>query len=219
MTLEVGRFFVPDDLPLSGAALTLRALLAAGLVEDELGGEPEQLAALLEGGPPPAVLGIVHALRRDHPRIADIAPLLDREIEPLVDDGEERPLYVYFRLKAPAELPSEALRRAYQTVHGQLHGGPGDFYVVHPFEAWLAIDLTSPRGENAARFLASRRTTAFEGFPRPIEIVEGKATTPSQLGPGFELRTTVENARYLAFALEHAGLLVGRRRVVFEILD
>lgn len=118
----------------------------------------------------------------------------------LVDGDAQRARdFVYFRLVAPerSRISEELVR-----LTGDLEPEPGELWVTHPFECWIAADAASPEGMHRPHATL------------PVDMLDTHGAPIAQ-ARGVEVRTLPANAPYLVLALADAGFV----RPLLRILD
>jgi hypothetical protein len=210
MPIETASFFLPDPDPPKAAAQLLRALASRGLLAGRISAEPVDL---VEGAGP-----LAEALAAGEADAAAVASALER-LRP-AEGPAPRVVHLYFRLPAPDSLP-EPSRAELSARLGDLESDPGDLWVTHPFECWLAIDLADIEGRGLAARLSLLKTRPHPLLPTPAVLAGGSAAAPGPgLAAGLEVRTLPQNGLYLWWALEQAGLLSpARGPVIVRVLD
>lgn len=213
---ECTTMIVPADDAVDMLSRLLGDLQHQGfLAKDELEMEPDQLEGVTV---PSHAKSLVDALGAGAVPTGKAVELIGslRASTPTASAPPSAQLFLYFRLTAPAQLP-EAHRTGYKQTLGTPPEDPGDFYVVHPYECWLTLDLADPAGTwlvNTLKSHSSASTTVLPGSFR--RLVPGTLENKDVPANALCLRTTTENARYLAFALSRMECL-SRAPIYFHV--
>lgn len=210
MPIETASFFLPSTVAMASSVLS--ALDTHGLLDGRVSADLERLNG--EHGPLVDVLRAGDAGRAGEAGPAQVADALAAT----TSGGTSRMLFLYFRLVAPASL-KDAWRKELLARTGALEPDPGEFWVTHPFECWLAIDLSDVGGARLAASLSTETLRPHLSLPAPAMMVD-RAGARMTFAGGVDVRTQPGNGAYLFFALEKSGVVGGSKGpVVVRILD
>jgi len=200
MPLEAASFIWLTPDPLQALAGLHGKLKAAGLLASTLELDEAQLDTLSREAPLKPVLEALEQAAK-----ADDAGAVVKALRSAPKAAQK--VHVYFRLEQPAKLTGK-LREAYEKELGD--PPPLDklgFSPVAPFEAWAVVALDDLEGSRVVEQSEKQKRSKLD-LSVPVWRLDEKPGDGSALSPktSLELRTLSDDAAYLAFALERAGV-------------
>jgi len=211
--LELVSFHILSESPLTTLQQTLLALVDAGFVAGPMSADPKQADVLLASQLSPPAKNLVASLRASSKPAAAATSLLEGLREsPNTQTNQRQPLYIYFQLTPPVQLCARSAADYIEKLGPPPK--PPALVLIPPHEVWVALDLGDPAGARQTARLVNRRCGPAPGLLPPILTLTdtGEACAVRAKG-AFELRTTAENAQYLAFALTRPGIASNARAV------
>lgn len=204
MPLEAASFVWLTPEPLDQLTVVVSRLGAAGLLASKLELDEGQLDTLSKNPAVAPLLGEVKkAVSAD-----DVAALV--QALKAAGPAPGATLNVYFRLQQPAKLTG-ALREAFEQ---QLGAPPPEDKLgrapIAPFEVWAAFALDDLHGTQVVAQSSRLKRQRVDGLGVPVWRVEQKPAAADALPlaekHSLELRIVSDDAGYLVFALERAGV-------------
>lgn len=134
--------------------------------------------------------------------------------------ARREPFHLYFRLIPPAKLPEEP--RARWEALGFIATDVDPNSLLAPYEAWVTFDPDDWIGSKAAeKALSTVSWRDLETFVVPVWRLQKTPSSRPAETPAFSsalhLRMGVDDARYLAFILNHAGVWTQKHPLLFEV--